>query len=99
MKTEAHAWWVARGRPVIPCPSDIAPLLGKMADRVVAGLAGVSDGTVSRWRREAGIAPYCAKKSNPGPKIRIVKPRVNRSVEEILADTPPLLRACVRDAR
>lgn len=96
-----HAWWSARGRPSIPCPSEVTPALGRMSDRDAAQLAGVSDGTVRRWRREANIPPYCAKKSHPGcPGRRLLAAKPGepvRSAEEILADTPPLLRARARE--
>jgi hypothetical protein len=42
----------------MPCPPELEPLLGHVADVVVAARAGVSKQAVAKWRRSRGLAAF-----------------------------------------
>jgi len=58
------------GRPPKTCPEDLAPLLGREPDGIIAYRADVSVPTVRRWLRALGIAPYQLPPAAPRPEPR-----------------------------
>jgi hypothetical protein len=62
----------------MPCPPDLEPLLGHVADAVVAARAGVSKQAVAKWRRSRGVAAFGAVPSvgggPPGERTRPTMP-------------------------